>query len=87
MSEGERSVARSEEEFRSSVEKGYPLLREAGETLIRADVPFVDLTQLFAETREPVYRDSCCHLNSTGNRQLARAIADTLSGSPQVASR
>jgi hypothetical protein len=60
------------------VEEAYPLLREAGEDLRRRGVRFHDLTQIFSNVSEPVYRDDCCHLGVRGNELLARAIAGAM---------
>lgn len=64
--------------YSASVAAGYPLLRAAGQRLTAAGVDFTDLTQLFSGVDEPVYKDSCCHLNLEGNRRLAVAVADAV---------
>ncbi len=56
--------------------KGYPLLREAGRRLRIDGVNFTDLTEMFADTRETMYRDDCCHLNQDGNGILSRTVAN-----------
>lgn len=61
--------------YREPVEQGYPALREAGRRLAEQGVAFHDLTQLFAEERQAVYSDDCCHLNLLGNDLIAEAIA------------
>ena len=61
--------------FRPIVEKGYPLMRSAGEALVERGVAFHDLTMAFANHREPLYVDTCCHLNPQGSLMLAGAIA------------
>ena len=57
------------------VVKGYPLLREAGADLARRGVHFVDLTQLFAGSREETYYDTCCHFTLQGYERIAREAA------------
>ena len=42
---------------------GYPLLQRRGSELREAGVRFHDLTMMFKDVEEPVYSDSCCHLN------------------------
>ena len=41
---------------------------------------FADLTQIFADRRESLYIDTCCHFNRLGNevmgQYIARVIAD-----------
>lgn len=61
-----------------SVRAGYPLLRERGRHLTESGIPFRDLTQLFADEADTLYRDECCHLNARGNSILARAVADAV---------
>ena len=55
---------------------GYPKLRDAGRALREAGVRNIDLTQLFAQTSESLYVDSCCHVNPTGSEMLAAALAE-----------
>jgi hypothetical protein len=64
--------------YRHHVERGYPLLRQAGRELVAAGVPFHDLTQVFADVEEPVYVDTCCHVGARGNELLADAIAEAM---------
>ncbi len=33
---------------------------------------------VFRDVRQPVYSDSCCHLNLTGNEIMARAIGEAI---------
>jgi hypothetical protein len=87
MDDAERRVAwREDSPLRGAIETGYPQLREAGAALAAAGVAFVDLSGVFQQTREPVYLDSCCHLNGLGNQQLGaavgRALADASARSP-----
>lgn len=60
------------------VQEGYPLLVNAGKLLAEQGVQFSDLTHLFAQEPETVYRDKCCHMNEYGSDILARAIADAV---------
>jgi hypothetical protein len=64
--------------YRPGVERGYPLLKEAGRRLIAAGVHFVDLTDIFKATPESVYVDTCCHLNERGNEIIAIRIAESM---------
>ena len=56
----------------------YPLLVEHGRKLTERGVAFTDLTQVFADVEEPVYRDSCCHLNDRGQELLLRQVVSTI---------
>jgi len=64
--------------YRPGVERGYPLLREAGQRLVASGEHFVDLTDIFKTTRESVYADTCCHLNERGNEIIATRIAEAI---------
>jgi hypothetical protein len=70
----ERAVA-IRDPARSFATIGYAELRERGQALRHDGVSFHDLTMVFVEVQEPVYRDSCCHLNQLGNTLLAVEIA------------
>jgi hypothetical protein len=61
--------------LRPGAEAGYPLLVRKGETLVADGVAFRDLTGVFRDVQEPVYRDECCHVNERGNTILAREMA------------
>lgn len=60
---------------RTAIQTGYPLLMSAGKELAGQGVRFHDLTRLFVDHPEPIYRDDCCHYNQHGNELLAREIA------------
>ncbi|MBI1851064.1 MAG: hypothetical protein HYR85_12040 [Planctomycetes bacterium] len=64
--------------YKTGVELGYPVLIRKGEELLASGVAFTDLTQVFADVKERVYADSCCHLNHVGYEMIARAIARTI---------
>jgi hypothetical protein len=84
MGDAERRVAfREDSPFRVPIERGYPLLRQAGGELAASGVPFVDLTDLFSAVSEPVYADDCCHLDARGNELLAAALARVIAGGAQ----
>ena len=79
MEADERRVAiREDHPYAASVRKGYPALRARGEELVRRGVHFVDLTSIYANTREALYRDNCCHVNDAGRRIVVEAIARTI---------
>lgn len=58
-----------------SAREGYPHLSTRGLELREAGIAFHDLTRLFADRSETIYRDSCCHYSLAGNHLLAEAIA------------
>ena len=49
----------------------YPRLQAAGRDLPGRGVNYFDLTGIFADRPETLYRDTCCHLNERGNELLA----------------
>ncbi len=61
--------------YRRWVSGGYPHLLAGGARLRDAGVAFFDLTRLFADSRDEVYADSCCHFTAAANRAIARAMA------------
>ena len=68
-------AVRMESPYASGAREGYPWLIKAGQSLLTQGVDFTDLTQIFADVKEPRYSDSCCHLTADGYKQLSRRIA------------
>ncbi len=56
------------------VQMGYPLLIKAGHELAKSGVQFVDLTDIFKDETDTLYKDSCCHYNQIGNDMVAEEI-------------
>ncbi|MBF0201249.1 MAG: hypothetical protein HQK66_08040 [Desulfamplus sp.] len=52
--------------YRDGVLKGYPYLRSQGRILIDKGVRFRDLTDIFKNNSDTLYKDTCCHLNEIG---------------------
>jgi hypothetical protein len=76
LGKAERSVAFDPDHpYRPGVVRGYPLLIEAGKGLAASGVPFHDLTRIFAAVEEPLYFDTCCHVNARGSQIMAREMA------------
>lgn len=76
IGEEERAVALSARHlWRDTIRYAYPRLAAAGAGLRDEGVEFVDLTRLFRDHPEPLYRDNCCHLNQQGNDLLGAAVA------------
>jgi hypothetical protein len=64
-----------ESQFGEVVRSGYAeLRRRAIADLQPAGVAFLDLTGVFAQTREARYRDPCCHVTPQGSREIGAAI-------------
>jgi hypothetical protein len=81
MDEAERKVAfNPDHPYKPPVERGYPLLIEAGKGLAASGVRFHDLTRIFATIEEPLYFDGCCHVNARGSQIMAREMAERIAG-------
>lgn len=64
--------------YRPSVVMGYPIFGQHGRELKKLGVSFHDLTMIFANVEEPLYADTCCHLNSRGYGIIATKIGKTI---------
>jgi polynucleotide 5'-kinase involved in rRNA processing len=78
LSEEELQNAFREERSESNHERMMKL-RERLKDLRNANVPIFDLTEIFQNTREAVYIDTCCHLNSRGNEIMGKEIVQIIS--------
>ena len=77
MQEDEKKLAYNPQHpYKSSVELGYPYLIKEGKKLTRNGIQFFDLTMLFRNESEPLYKDSCCHLNKRGYSMISAVIGD-----------
>ena len=56
----------------------YPLWQRLGAELRQQGINYHDLTQIFADHRETLYRDECCHVNARGNELLADSMVQRL---------
>lgn len=74
----QRTAFRKDHIYRSPVVRGYPLLRDEGQRLMRDGVDFHDLTLVYRNTPEPVYRDTCCHPNRYGYEIIAGEVAEAI---------
>jgi hypothetical protein len=61
--------------YKRAAQLGYPLLIESGAELAERGVRFVDLTMIFADVRETIYRDACCHYYQSGYEMIAERMA------------
>ncbi len=74
ISPDERLLRFESSRFAQAVKLGYPLMRARAADLARAGVVFTDLTQVFFDHPEPIYRDDCCHVSEQGDQIMATAI-------------
>ena len=54
--------------------KTYSLLLQYGKELRKRNINFFDLTQIFSNNHETLYRDACCHFNQRGYELIADAM-------------
>ena len=79
MGDEEMVVARLDDHpYRRSVEQGYPKLQAEGKWLQQNGVTFYDLTPIFKDHNEPLYRDACCHVTAEGYEIINSRIADAI---------
>jgi hypothetical protein len=64
--------------YGAMVKRGYPLMIEEGKALRGEGVRFLDLTMLYAEIEDPVYVDTCCHINELGETMIADALIEVI---------
>lgn len=75
----EHSVAfRANHSYRPGVVNGYPRLIEQGIDLVSQGVDFHDLTFIYRDISEPIYRDDCCHPNRLGFEIVGQYLADSV---------
>ena len=73
LSREERRTAYDPRRARA-IEGGYPYLIQASSHLQNEQVQFYDLTAMYKDVKETVYRDKCCHVNKLENELLAKEI-------------
>lgn len=61
--------------YASAATSGYPLLIDEGKVLADRGVRFIDLTDTFRTSSEPVWSDACCHLTDRGYALVIEALA------------
>ena len=72
--EEKRNFVASDSAYRVPVEKGYPYLLKEAERLRTEGVHFTELSGLFKDETQTVYKDSCCHFNEYGYKRLGEAV-------------
>ena len=79
LSREERKVAYVPEgPYKFPVERGYPRLTEFSQALQNRGINYFDLTAIFADHPETLYKDNCCHLNYRGRGLLAAEMVRRL---------
>lgn len=63
---------------------GYPILIEQGKKLLENHVNFFDATMAFAQEKQTVYIDVCCHYNDRGKELLTKLILDKITQNPRL---
>ena len=58
--------------------RGYPLLQEFNQDLPGQGINYFDLTGIFADRPETLYKDDCCHFNHPGDELLAAAMVQRM---------
>lgn len=71
--------------YRAGVEKGYPLLVRMGERLRSRGVQFGDLTMIFSQVKDTVYRDTCCHVLHERYNDIGSRIGELITGNSEAA--
>jgi hypothetical protein len=79
LTQEERHTAFKEDHiYRVGVEKGYPQLVAAGSDLVERGVNFHDLTKIYDDVPQTIYRDTCCHPNKQGYEIVAEYAANRI---------
>ncbi|MDP6977105.1 MAG: hypothetical protein QF570_00695 [Myxococcota bacterium] len=73
--EERRRAFDSDHPYAEVAARGYPYLFEAAGEIREAGVDYFDATHVFAEIAQPIYSDTCCHVNRRGKRIFADAVA------------
>jgi hypothetical protein len=67
--------------FARPVRIAFPLMQAQASRLTAAGVEFTDLTLVFVDHPEPIYKDDCCHVTPRGDEIMAVAIAAKIKAS------
>ena len=82
MSEKEKKIALMEAHpYRRDALNGYPYLIAAGKHLKAKGAPYTDLTMMFVNNKDILYRDACCHLNQQGYDLVIDEMVKTIAPS------
>lgn len=77
FSEEEKRIAITEDNL-NALNRRMSVLKKAADEMGNAGHPVFNLMGIFANVREPVYIDNCCHLNELGNQIMANKIFSTI---------
>ena len=58
--------------------RGYPLLQEFNQDLPGQGINYFDMTGIFVDHPETLYKDDCCHFNPRGDELLAAAMVQRM---------
>jgi hypothetical protein len=72
----ESAIALSEESpFRIPVIQCFPMMQARSVDMAKAGVAFTDLTRVFSDHPEQIYKDTCCHVLDDGDKIMGNTIA------------
>lgn len=72
------SAYRADHPYRPGVVKGYPKLLEQSGNLLERGIDFHDLTMIYNETNQTIYKDDCCHPNKLGYEIVSDYIIEAV---------
>lgn len=79
FTEEEKQIAiSSDSPYIEGVQKGYPVLLSQLDRLRAAKVNVFSAVNILDDTKATVYKDGCCHYNSTGEDILANYISSSI---------
>lgn len=79
FTEEEKRIAISPDSpYAEGVKQGYPILLSKMDTLQNAKVNVFSAVNILDNTQATVYKDGCCHYNSTGEGILANYISSSI---------
>ncbi|GJL80796.1 MAG: hypothetical protein DHS20C01_04300 [marine bacterium B5-7] len=79
MSDEERRIAIVERGPGATLAlENYRALSEEGKQLVHDGVLFFDLTEVYKDHPEPLYRDACCHVNQRGYDLIIDAMVERI---------
>jgi len=73
-----QTAFQSDHIYKKWVELGYPYLIKEGEYIKQQGIRYYNLSMIFANNTEPLYVDTCCHLNEKGSEIIAETIGKIL---------
>lgn len=64
--------------YSEAIKLGYPQLASHIQCMRQRGINIVSAVSIFDKVKKPVYADSCCHYNQTGNDILASEVAKSI---------